>query len=176
MEIERKFIPKYLPDHLEDYSYHEIEQGYLCTNPTIRIRKMDDSYFLTYKGSGMMAHEEHEMPLTQEAYLHLRKKTDGMLITKRRYLIPFQAKDAASAPAPAHTQVPSAASYTIELDLFREALDGITLAEVEFSSIEEAESFIPPDWFGEDVTYDGRYHNSAMSRGSLTGPSEHENT
>ena len=161
MEIERKFIPKYLPDHLEDYSYHEIEQGYLCTNPTIRIRKMDDSYFLTYKGSGMMAHEEHEMPL---------------LITKRRYLIPFQAKDAASAPAPAHTQVLSAASYTIELDLFREALDGITLAEVEFSSIEEAESFIPPDWFGEDVTYDGRYHNSAMSRGSLTGPSEHENT
>ena len=85
-------------------------------------------------------------------------------------------QDAASAPAPAHTQVPSAASYTIELDLFREALDGITLAEVEFSSIEEAESFIPPDWFGEDVTYDGRYHNSAMSRGSLTGPSEHENT
>ena len=38
------------------------------------------------------------------------------------------------------------------------------MAEVEFPSIEEAESFAAPEWFGEDVTYDGRYHNSAMSR------------
>ena len=38
------------------------------------------------------------------------------------------------------------------------------MAEVEFPSIEEAESFAAPEWFGEDVTYGGRYHNSAMSR------------
>lgn len=149
MEIERKFIPKTLPESLEQYQYHEIEQGYLCTNPTIRIRKMDDAYFLTLKGSGMMAHAEHEMPLTREAYEHLRKKTDGILITKRRYLIPFDD------------------SHTIELDIFHGSLEGITLAEVEFASVEEADSFVPPDWFGEDVTYDSRYHNSEMSRGSL---------
>lgn len=150
MEIERKFIPKTLPESLEQYPYHEIEQGYLCTNPTIRIRKMDDAYFLTCKGSGMMAHSEHEMPLTREAYEHLREKTDGILITKRRYLIPFDD------------------SHTIELDIFHDRLKGVTLAEVEFASIEEADSFIPPDWFGEDVTYDSRYHNSEMSSGSLS--------
>lgn len=151
MEIERKFIPKQLPDHLEQYPYREIEQGYLCTSPTIRIRKMDDSYFLTYKTSGMMAHEEYEMPLSKEGYLHLRPKTDGILITKRRYFIPLDE------------------THTIELDIFHGHLEGITLAEVEFASVEEADTFVPPDWFGEDVTYDSRYHNSEMSKGVLTG-------
>ena len=27
MEIERKFIPKKLPDHLDQYPFHDIEQG-----------------------------------------------------------------------------------------------------------------------------------------------------
>ena len=31
-------------------------------------------------------------------------------------------------------------------------------------TIEEAQAFIPPDWFGEDVTYSGNYHNSTLSR------------
>ncbi len=149
MEIERKFIPKKLPDNLEQYPYHEIEQGYLCTNPVVRIRKMDHSYFLTYKSSGMMAHEEYEMTLSEEGYAHLRKKTDGIIITKRRYLLPLDA------------------SHKIELDIFSGGLAGICLAEVEFASIEEAENFTPPEWFGTDVTYDKRYHNSEMSKGSL---------
>ena len=149
MEIERKFIPKHLPDNLEQYPCHEIEQAYLCTNPTIRIRKMDDSYFLTCKSSGLLAHQEYEMPLTREAYLHLREKADALFITKQRYRIPLDK------------------SHVIELDIFHGSLEGVTLAEVEFSSVEEADSFIPPDWFGEDVTYDSRYHNSEMSRGAL---------
>ena len=149
MEIERKFIPKKLPDHLDQYPFHDIEQGYLCTNPTIRIRKMDNDCFRTYKSSGMMAHQEYEVSLTLKAYEHLRKKADGILITKRRYMIPLD--DA----------------HTIELDLFHGQLEGITLAEVEFTSVEEANAFLAPDWFGEDVTYDSRYHNSEMSKGAL---------
>lgn len=150
MEIERKFIPARLPENLQQYSYHEIEQGYLCTSPTIRIRKMDNTYFLTYKSAGLMAHEEYEMPLTRESYLHLREKTDGMTIEKRRYYIPIDKR------------------HTIELDIFKGGLDGLTLAEVEFASIEEANSFIPPEWFGRDVTYDKRYHNSEMSKGTMS--------
>lgn len=150
MEIERKFIPNRIPENLQQYPCHEIEQGYLCTSPTIRIRKMDDSYFLTYKSAGLLAHEEYEMPLTHESYLHLRGKTDGILITKRRYCIPIDE------------------SHIIELDLFKDSLAGLALAEVEFASIEEANSFIPPEWFGQDVTYDKRYHNSEMSKGMLT--------
>ena len=57
MEIERKFTLKSLPDNLESYPSHHIEQVYLNYNPVVRARKQDDEYYLTYKGSGMMARE-----------------------------------------------------------------------------------------------------------------------
>ena len=103
MEIERKFLIRQLPEHLEQYPCRHIEQGYLCTNPVVRIRKQDDAYFLTYKSGGLMAREEYNLPLTAEGYEHLRPKTDGLLITKKRYCIPF-------------------GTYTIELDIFDGAL------------------------------------------------------
>ena len=52
----------------------------------------------------------------------------------------------------------------IELDVFEGKFEGLYLAEVEFSSEEDADAFAPPDWFGEDVTLDGTYHNSRMSQ------------
>lgn len=145
MEIERKFLIRQLPEHPEQYPCLQIEQGYLCTNPVVRIRKQDDSYFLTYKSGGLMTREEYNLPLTAEGYVHLRKKTDGLLITKKRYCIPLD-------------------PYTIELDIFEGDLAPLILAEVEFPSEEEANAFTPPEWFAKDVTYSGKYHNSYMSR------------
>ena len=52
----------------------------------------------------------------------------------------------------------------IELDIFKNTFEGLIIAEVEFDSIAEADSFTPPDWFGEDVTYLTKYHNSTMSK------------
>ena len=43
----------------------------------------------------------------------------------------------------------------IELDVFDAPYETLYLAEVEFSSVNEANSFVAPDWFGEDVTYSG---------------------
>ena len=146
MEIERKFLVKSLPENLEQYPQKEIEQGYLCTNPVIRIRRSNDQYILTYKGKGLMIREEHEHPLNQEAFEHLKSKIDGILIQKTRYLIPYNDK------------------LTIELDIFHDNLAPLILAEVEFDSEEEALSFLPPDWFGEDVTHSSRYHNSYLSK------------
>ena len=146
MEIERKFLIKELPD-LGQYKYVEIEQGYLSTSPVVRIRRKNDDYILTYKGSGLMAREEIEAALTKEAYEHLLKKIDGYPITKRRYLIPLD-------------------PYTIELDVFAGHMDGLIMAEVEFPSEEAANNFTPPEWFGDDVTSDRRYHNSNMVFGN----------
>ena len=42
MEIERKYLVKTLPDHLEQYPCRQIEQGYLSTNPVVRIRRSND--------------------------------------------------------------------------------------------------------------------------------------
>lgn len=146
MEIERKFLIKDLPD-LSKYEYVEIEQGYLSTSPVVRIRKKNDKYILTYKGSGLLAHEEIEAALTKESYEHLAEKIDGYLITKRRYLIPL-------------------APYTVELDVFAGHMEGLIMAEVEFPSVEEAEAFTAPAWFGQEVTNDRRYHNSNMIFGN----------
>ena len=148
MEIERKYLIHQLPENLESYPQKRIQQGYLCTNPVVRIRQQNQDYFLTYKSSGLMAREEYNPPLTKEAYEQLKPKTDGYLISKTRYLIPLTDK------------------YTIELDIFDPPFAPLYMAEVEFASVEEAESFIPPEWFGEDVTFNSSYHNSAMSKGA----------
>ena len=71
MEIERKFIPKNLPENLNQYSFHRIEQAYLNTAPVLRIRKQDNTYILTYKGGGMMAREEYNLALNRKSYAHL---------------------------------------------------------------------------------------------------------
>lgn len=149
MEIEKKFlIPSFnvIPGGIDTYNYHEMEQGYLNTAPVLRVRKEDDNYYFTYKGSGMLKREEYNLPLDKESYEHLIQKADGIIISKRRYLIPLEG------------------GLTCELDVFQKSYEGLLLAEVEFSSEEEANTFVPPAWFGEEVTFDPRYHNSNMSK------------
>ncbi len=43
MEIERKYLVQRLPENYKTYPHSELEQGYLCTNPVVRIRKADDA-------------------------------------------------------------------------------------------------------------------------------------
>lgn len=145
MEIERKYLIREIPKNLEEYPFHTIEQGYLSTAPVVRVRRQDEEYYLTYKGSGLMAREEANLPLTEESYQHLIKKADGNIISKKRYLIPI--RDSA---------------LTIELDVFAPPLAPLIMAEVEFPTLEEAEGFVAPSWFGEEVTNNRRYHNSNM--------------
>lgn len=152
MEIERKFLIKQLPGNLEKYPFHLIEQGYLNISPVVRVRRQDDEYFLTYKGSGMMSREEYNLPLDANSYSNLIKKADGNIISKKRYLIPLLN------------------NLTVELDVFEKPFAPLIMAEVEFSSMEEADNFSPPDWFDREVTYDSAYHNSNMSRKIITAP------
>lgn len=159
MEIERKYKIKSLPSDLASYPYKRIEQGYLNVDPVVRVRKEDDEYYLTYKGKGMMAREEHNLYLTEEAYKHLLAKADGNIISKKRYLIPLLHPGFREGfPKP-----PEGYSLTIELDVFDAPFAPLIMAEVEFGSEEAAEAFLPPDWFGEEVTYNKEYHNSYMA-------------
>ena len=93
-----------------------------------------------------MSREEYNLPLTAESYAHLKAKADGNIISKRRYLIPLPD------------------GLTIELDVFAAPFDGLWLAEVEFESEEQANTFTPPEWFGEEVTWSSAYHNSTLSQ------------
>ena len=78
MEIEKKFLVLKIPENLDQWKASVIQQGYLCTDPVIRIRRMDDQYMLTYKSkqgvqkvAGVCINQEEELPLTRESYQHL---------------------------------------------------------------------------------------------------------
>lgn len=149
MEIERKYLIHRLPFELTGYPCHHIEQAYLNTEPVIRIRRQDDAYYLTYKSAGLMAREEYNLPLNENAYNHLLQKADGNILTKTRYVIPLDKR------------------LSIEIDVFHGKFEGLMLAEVEFPTIEEANHFKPPEYFGEDVTFSTDYHNSTLSQKDL---------
>lgn len=148
MEIERKFLVEKAPENFESYPFHMIEQAYLCTEPVVRIRREDSSYYLTYKSKGLLSREEYNLPLTEEAYQHLLTKADGNILTKKRYLIPVAGRE----------------DLTIEFDVFEGKFEGLMLAEVEFASEDEALAFVPPSWFSRDVTFTREYQNSRLSK------------
>ena len=146
MEIEKKYLLKNLPDFAA-CQFHKIEQAYLCTDPVVRVRREDETYYMTYRGRGMLVREEYNLPLNKEAYEHLKEKADGNVIGKTRYLVPLDEN-----------------GLIAEVDVFDAPFAPLIMAEVEFESEEQANAFVAPEWFGEDVTFDGRYHNSYMSK------------
>lgn len=150
MEIERKFLIKYLPD-LSSAVKRVIEQGYLNRAPVVRIRKSNEDYILTCKSKtghnqeNAIQNEEIEMPLTEEAYLHLKEKIDGSLVEKIRYELPLPQGQKA------------------ELDVFKGQMEGLVFVEVEFESEADAMAFQAPDWFGDDVSRDHHFSNAYLS-------------
>lgn len=148
-EIERKFLVNNLPDDLSGYECHTLIQGYLNTNPVVRVRKEDNEYYLTYKGSGLLKREEYNLFLDETSFNHLLAKADGNIISKKRYKIPYKTT----------TQ-----SLTIELDIFDKPFENLVIAEIEFESEDEANKFVPPSWLGTDVTLNPEYHNSNLSK------------
>ena len=131
----------------------EIERKYLIDEKNLpadlescRSVLIEQGYLCRKPVVRIRRQEEYNLPLGAEGYAHLKEKIDGKLISKRRYLIPMEN------------------GLTIELDVFYEPCKGLLLAEVEFPDEASANSFCPPAWFGEDVTFDGRYHNSYLSR------------
>ena len=146
MEIERKYLVKQIPENYESFPCHAIEQAYLCTGPVVRVRREDDSYYLTYKGKGLLSREEYNLPLNEQAYRHLLAKADGIILTKKRYLIPVE----------------GAGHLTIEMDVFEGSYQGLVL--------EEAMAFKAPEWFGRDVTFSGEFQNSRLACGDTNIP------
>lgn len=154
MEIEKKYKIRNLPENYKDFPSKKIEQGYLCKEPILRIRKSNDDYILTYKSrfgldsellqAGCVANEV-EVPLSREGYEHLKEKVDNHMVYKTRYLVPLEK------------------NLTAELDVFEKHLKGLMIVEVEFPSIDGTSDFTPPDWFGEEISFDDRYKNAYLS-------------
>jgi len=151
-EIERKWRVRTLPKDYRLFPCKEMEQAYLCVNPTLRVRKEAfwdagekmEEYIFCYKGKGRLSREEYNLPLTKEAFEQLLGKTEGRIIRKKRYSIPH-------------------GNYTVELDVFQGDLEGLCYAEVEFPSELAANSYQPPEWFSEELSEEKGYSNAELS-------------
>ena len=142
-EIERKFLVKQLPDNLHQYSSTQIIQGYLAITEDgteVRLRKKGNRYFQTVKCGFGLQRGEAEIEISADQFAKLWWMTEGKRIEKVRFEIDHS-------------------GMKIELDVYSGFLKGLLVAEGEFSSIEQAKSFIPPSWFGREVTEDERYKN-----------------
>ena len=155
MEIERKFLIKSIPsDILSKCEFAEIEQGYLDfgdgREPERRIRKLTKNgyseYFYTEKGSGDLSREEDEFEISEYSYQKLKELVISQTVEKIRYYLSLTT------------------TLTAEIDLYGGYLDGLCVAEVEFSSLEESELFTPPEWFSEEITYDKKYKNKNLAK------------
>lgn len=158
MEIERKFLVREIPADLEQYPAIEIEQAYLCTSPTLRIRRMGDVYILTVKervitDSMAIHNREEEFNLSPDSYQRLMEKCDLGKLAKTRYRINLrrQLNDGLYE------------GLVAELDIFHGRHKGIMIVEVEFPDTQSANNFIPPYWFGDDVSNDYHYRNSYLA-------------
>ena len=154
MEIERKWlIPlENLPeDFKETAPGSRVEQGYL--NPddeylvrvrhNMNIRNPDMEFFkMEIKSRGLFVREEYRADISEEAFWEIYRNCPKK-ITKTRY---YHFVD----------------DLQYELDFYDE-YDFVTL-EIEFKTVEEAENFEVPSWFGEDVTYKPEYKNINLAK------------
>lgn len=147
-EIERKFLVK--DDSYKALAYHSsrIAQGYICSmrGRTVRVRIRDDKGYLTIKGpsdaSGLGRYEWEKEISLHEAQ-ELMKLCEPGMIDKTRYLV-------------------RSGNHIFEVDEFYGENEGLTLAEVELSSADEA--YEKPDFIDEEVTGDVKYYNSFLMK------------
>lgn len=146
-EIERRFLISSPPANLDLYPSRLLEQGYLASgDTTVRLRRDGESDFvLTVKRGVFPDTEEREVPLTAPQFEMLWPLTAGRRIRKTRHAIPYDA-------------------HRIELDFFHGLHDGLRIAEIEFADLRTCEAFIPPDWFGPEITGDRQYANATLAR------------
>ncbi len=151
-EIERKFLVTSDAFLSQATRHYQIEQGYLCKEPskTIRVRIRDAQAFLTIKSGKMregIAKFEWEREIDLADARELMNLCLPGAISKTRYIIPA---------APFEGQ-----ERCWEVDVFHSGtMSGKALAEIELGS--ENEPFLSPDWLGDEVTGLPQYYNANM--------------
>ena len=143
MEIERKFLLD-KNSNIDGYDYSVIYQSYIGFRPVSRVRKVDNKYYYNQKGEGTLVREESEKEITEDTYNKLIDYKIGRTIVKHRYKVPV-------------------GKYVAEVDKYLDDLEGLLVVEVEFKSLEDANNFVMPSWFGKEITDDLRYMNDNLA-------------
>ena len=149
-EIERKFLLDALPSSLRFARREPQRQGYLAVDGAteVRVRRGPRGATLTIKSGGGAVRTEVELALDERQADALWALTEGRRVEKTRRLL-------------------RVAGVEVEVDEYAGALAGLVVAEVEFADEQAAEAFVPPAWFGRELTTDKRYSNRALATDGL---------
>lgn len=135
-ERERVFLVKQLPSDIDQYVPTPVSVGdFFDSNSSdaLKIRQKGNNYHLIKKETNS-AHErvEHVINIKEGEFNALSKCT-VQFHRKNRYFYPYD-------------------KYTCEIDYYLDRLDGYVRVEVEFDNTEDMLNFIPPAWFGDEIT------------------------
>ena len=151
-EIERKYAVKYIPEDLKIIDIFDIEQAFIYKDAktVIRVRKIQNQksnnieYIYTVKTKGDMESNqfsnvakvyEIESYMQEEEYNTLVKDKISNIIRKTRIVIPIEN------------------NLSIEMDVYKDYLEDLITAEVEFPNEDIANTFEKPEWLGEEIGY-----------------------
>lgn len=143
-EIERKYLVKGDYKNMA-YKSIPIKQGYISVDNkrTVRVRITDKTAYLTIKGEQKgISRFEWEIEIALNDAEELFGLCSENIIEKTRYLV-------------------KQGDYIIEVDEFSGRNTGLTLAEIELESEDDNPAL--PEWIGDEVSEDYRYHNSNLS-------------
>ncbi len=148
IEIERKFLVISEDFKRESFKKSRIIQGFLNRHKerTVRVRIKENTGFITVKGissSDGLSRFEWEKEISKDEANALLELCEKGVIDKIRYEV-------------------KVGSHIIEVDEFFDDNEGLIVAEVELNSVDE--SFVKPEWLGEEVTGQPKYYNSQLSK------------
>ncbi|MRN51437.1 CYTH domain-containing protein [Paenibacillus monticola] len=155
LEIERKFLlPEYPQQLIQEgqlkiLTRHSIDQTYLAIDggQELRVRKITDldsgevTYTHTFKDGKGISREEIEYFISEGLYNQMIEAVKMIPLVKERTTGVWN-------------------GTTIEIDVYTQLK--LSVLEVEFDSLEEAESFDAPEWFGKDVSVERQYSNKTV--------------
>jgi len=145
VERERKFLVAGPPPLVGDGS--RIRQGYFAIDRNVSARVRERSGWastMTVKSGSGATRTELEWELVPEIFDVLWPLAEGRCIEKTRHEVAVD-------------------GHTAEVDVFGGPLEGLCLVEVEFDGDEAMTAFVPPAWFGPEVTLDERYTNARLA-------------
>jgi CYTH domain-containing protein len=150
-EIERKFLVATVPTPEMLGPGTQLRQGYLALDGgvEVRVRLAPNDARLTVKAGSGLARTEVELPLGAAEAAALWEHTAARRIEKTRHALPLDG------------------GLTAEVDGYHGDLAGVWTVEVEFTDRDQARAFVPPDWFGRELTGDPGWSNAALAEHGL---------
>jgi len=142
VEIERKFLIDKQKFKKIRKTGEKITQGYLSSDPSVRIRVKGELGFITIKGKrNGISRLEFEYKIPSKDAVEILNKLCNKTISKIRYIIKYKNQD-------------------FEVDEFLDENEGLFLAELEL--VNKNQHIDLPDWITTDVSDDNRYYNSNL--------------